>query len=199
MPKVEESMEVLREIRELLYKLAIPFSLDGGTLLGFYRDGTFCEDDHDDIDLTTSSRYWTQHKQIIEKAQEIGFEVYKVWDRNEEQKLSGQIAIKKNNVKVDIMFKEIVGEEKKQVFWTVYGGKKGITYKSIPYELAGIFENVFIENFNQELLMPYSVEDYLTYRYGNWKEKVHRSQYSCYTTDKAIVESYEDIISKTKN
>lgn len=186
MPTIDEATKVLQEAASILKAIVgIRFFMDGGTLLGFHRDSTFCEDDHDDIDLSTFAiDYWNRKDEIIQAFKNHGYEVYREWPRDTERNRSGQLAFKKNNVKVDLMFKEIKPKDEakageKMVWWTVYGGKNGVTYKAVP----------------MRLLAEKTPGKYLEYRYGDWNKKVHRSEYSCYTSDKSIVKenTYEAI------
>lgn len=198
MPTVEESGRALADTLDVLSSLNIPCILDGGTLLGFYRDDTFAEDDHDDIDLTTDAIYWNRHEEIHRAMLERGFELYHKWDRDEVERHSGQYAWKRDNAKIDLMFKERKGQ---RVWWTVYGGKRGITYKSVPAELCLVATRLshVIQPpgiaYGMIAGIPRKVEEYLAYRYGDWEQPVHRSEYSCYTTDRCIIEpnTYEAI------
>lgn len=192
MPTVDESALALSDTCNVLTDLTIPFMLDGGTLLGFHRDGIFAEDDHDDIDLTVLSDSWPKHKQITEAMLARGFVVYKEWPRNPTEKTSGQLAFKRGEVKVDIMFKEKKGEK---LWWTVFGGPRGVTYKAVPAELIDDllfirYEIPLADGSKAEIAagFPKRVVEYLTYRYGDWQTPVHRRDYSCYTTDRCIVE-----------
>lgn len=188
MPTEEQAHTALKDMTDALERLGVNYHLDGGTLLGFYRQGNFCEDDHDDIDLTVYWFDWVRVQEIIEEAKKLGFEVYKEWPRDTERHRSGQLAFKRDNVKVDLMFKEKLSD---RIYWCVYGGPNGVTYKAVPAEL--LCETYLPPHGYRE---PKNAYDYLTYRYGDWQEPVHRSEYSCYTSDKSIVESYESITAK---
>lgn len=201
MPSVEQASRALFDAHEVLAKLKIPYILDGGTLLGFYRDGTFAKDDHDDIDLTVNFAYWQSAALLVADMIKVGFEVYHIWYRDSENHYSGQIAFKRDGVKIDVMFKEYKVESQ-NIFWTIYGGKRGVTYKAVPKELLGAAENFKVMlNLGHGKTgiintgRPVEVEKYLEYRYGEWKIPVHRRDYSCYQTDKCIVEpnNYEAV------
>ena len=43
---------------EIAKEYISPIIIDGGSLLGAYRDKGFCEDDWDDVDLTTFIEKW---------------------------------------------------------------------------------------------------------------------------------------------
>lgn len=198
MPTIEESGRALYDTLVVMTQLRIPTILDGGTLLGFHRDGTFCKDDHDDIDLTVAASHWKKAGMIAAGMMANGFDVYLEKPRDERNHYSAQFAFKRGEVKIDIMFKEY-DAYKQKVWWTVYGGKRGVTYKAVPLELlkAASAHDVMIPGVKHAYTvgMPTKVEEYLTYRYGDWKTPVHRSEFSCYTTDRAILEpnTYEAI------
>jgi hypothetical protein len=199
MPTVEQSGRALLSAHAILDALGVRHHIDGGTLLGFYRDGTFAQDDHDDIDITTSANNWHKHEEIHKTMLANGFTLYHKWDRDEARHRSGQYAWKRGNVKIDLMFKEV---KEDKIWWTVYGGPNKVTYKAIPIAIAemmttrrfkvpyepGVYSNPIFE-------IPRLTDDYLAYRYGDWKVPVHRKDYSCYTTDRCIVKenTYEAI------
>ena len=201
MPTVAEAGTALRDALAVFKELDLPVYLDGGTLLGFYRDGHFAEDDHDDVDLTIPAWAWQQHETINEAMLAKGFTLYHKWDRDEVEHHSGQYAWKRGEVKIDLMYKEI---KDGKIWWTVYGGARGITYKAVPAEYVlgeegtapGGLEISIPGTTEREIVqVPTKTEKYLAYRYGEWQEPVHRTEYSCYTTDKAILEpnTYETI------
>jgi len=183
----------LFEFKEILDRLNISFLLDGGTLLGAYRDKDFCEDDENDIDLTTLDSF-EKHEQVVLEAQKKGFEIYKIW-RPQEKRLfwnsdyptSGQIAMIKDGLKIDLMFKRIKND---RAWWTVYN-RKEVTYKSVPKYVYQ--ETQKIDFLGMTFNIPLRVEEYLAIRYGDWKTPVHRKKYSCYKSDKCIVDGYEKI------
>lgn len=192
-----EAFNNLCQIDFILNELNYLYFLDGGTLLGAVREQDFCEDDHDDIDLTIISDGENDSTEnilkIIETASRYGFSLYHYWKK--EPKTTAQISLKKYGLKIDIMFKRVKG---KSLWWTIYGGPNKITYKRVPAEFATKDNGTKVKLKEVEIrakrfLAPYEATSYLTCRYGNWKTKVHRSQYSCYQTDKAIVKSYEEI------
>lgn len=169
----------------LMRNLIYPVILDGGTLLGAYRETGFCEDDWDDIDLTTFACEWKKVKNLIKEAQKEGFVLKKQWEPKERK--TAQLVFKKGKCKIDLMFKDI---KKDMAWWTVYKGQE-VTYKAVPVYFFAELDDI---KFGELLFSrPKNIKGYLKYRYGNWKKKVHRSNYSCYTSDKCIRKSYEEI------
>jgi len=186
----------LCQIDFILNELGHLYFLDGGTLLGAVRERDFCEDDYDDIDLTIISEDGSDCVDsilhIIETASRHGFALKRFWKR--EEKKTAQIVLTKDELKIDIMFKRIKGDK---IWWTIYGGPNRITYKRTPAKFAIKSSTHLrlkeVEIRNKKFLAPYEAEKYLTFRYGDWTKKIHRSEYSCYKTDKSIVQSYEKI------
>lgn len=172
---------------DILDSFNVPFVLDGGTCLGAYRDKDFCADDESDVDLTTFDTYSYFIPQIIKAAIEKGFDWH--YHYNLGNKSTQQIALRRNGLKIDLMFKKIKDE---WAWWTVYKQKKFLTYKKVP---KYFYENTqTIEFLNRQFKIPLEIESYLTYRYSTWNIPVHRTEYSCYTSDKCIVSDPEQIL-----
>ena len=185
-----QAFQNLLDFKKILDKFNIEFILDGGTLLGAYRDKDFCEDDHDDVDLTTLCDP-KKAIDILEEAGTKGFELYHYWQKDNE-KVTAQIAVKKNNLKIDLMFKEVKNtNDGQKIWWTIFGGPNKLTYKSVPGKFLGKLKEIDFKV--AKFLVPEDVEGYLKYRYGDWKIPVHRKDFSCFKTDLAIKESYEKI------
>lgn len=180
----------LQLFKKILDVLNIVFILDGGTCLGAYRDKDFCQDDETDIDLTTYDSYSNLIDNIIEKSLQKGFVLYHRWDNLaiDSNKYTKQISFKKDNIKIDLMFKKFKDD---WAWWTVFKGDKVAKYKKVPAKFYLKLQSIEFKGDNY--LIPHDIEEYLTYRYGNWIKPVHRKDYSCYSTDKAIINGYEEI------
>jgi phosphorylcholine metabolism protein LicD len=182
----ERAAHSLLEYKVVMEAIGQPFMLDGGTLLGAYRDQDFCEDDWNDIDTTI----WHQEPGVIADMTRwltaLGFIVHHHWPKKE--KTTEQISFKREKIKIDVMLKERKGD---CAWWTVYGGERGITYKSLP---AHHYDNpASVQFLGQQFLIPGDTENYLTARYGDWRTPVHRRDYSYLTSDRCIKNSYEEI------
>jgi len=188
----EQANQNLKDFKTILDMLGIVFYLDGGTLLGAVRDKDFCQDDQSDIDLTTSIDYWNKIDDLIEIARRNGFALYHKWDNKyyfEEtgQITSSQVSFRKDGGKVDLMFKNKKGDFQ---WYTVFKGMKAI-YKKVP--LKFVEESRPCMFYGVEYNIPKMTDEYLRYRYGDYNIKVYKSDYSCYSTDKSIINGYEEI------
>lgn len=169
----EQAIQNLQDFKEILGKIGIVFWLDGGTLLGAWRDGDFPQDDEDDIDIGTWFNYAIFKKQIIEEAQKIGFELYHEWE--------WQIAMKRGGSKIDLFFHNKKGLD---AYHFLYKGEQGIP-AVVP---AHFFEKLFRLQFNGiDLLIPNEINEYLTIKYGDWHTPIHRKDYAkaggCYNPE----------------
>jgi phosphorylcholine metabolism protein LicD len=182
----ERAAESLLQFQQVMEELNQPFLLDGGTLLGAYRDKDFCEDDWNDIDTTI----WFQEPGIIpaltERMTALGFVVFHHWPKKEFT--TEQISFKRDKIKIDVMLKERKGAK---AYWTVYGGERGITYKTLPAIHYDRPES--IEFLGHQFLIPGYTGEYLRTRYGDWLTPVHRRNYSYLNSDLSIVPNYEAI------
>jgi len=188
----QKASAVLKEFKSVLDGLGIIFYLDGGTLLGAVRDKDFCEDDQDDIDLTTSIEYWDKVEDLIELAKRKGFSLYHKWDGRDYLEKTGkrtscQVAFIKDGGKIDLMFKDVKGDYQ---WYTLFKGWE-VVYQKIPLELVDKLDSCIF--YGTEYKIPGRVDKYLKYRYGNYHKRVHRFSWNCYTSDRSIVKSYEDI------
>ena len=176
----EQAVINLRDIKEILDELEMVFWLDGGTALGAYRDKDFCEDDEDDIDLCTWDNYLYLLDDIIAKAKEKGFELWHRWEL--------EIALKKNGSKIDLFFNR---KNKKDAYTHLYDGNGIAKYLVIPVRFYESLEK--IQFYGMEFNLPSPIEDYLTLKYGDFRTKIHRSNYSCINAEqnKLVRDTYE--------
>jgi len=164
--------ENILAFKEILDSLEIPFWLDGGTLLGAYRDKDFCVDDEDDVDLCT----WIEFKtdEIKELAFAKGFELFHEWET--------QMAFTREGSKIDLFFNMVKGDD---AYTFLYKGDEKVPVV-IPLKFYSDLSP--IEFKGETFLRPTLIEEYLTLKYGDWKTPVHRSQYLCYNeSDNKVV------------
>lgn len=192
MDSKETARENLISFKKILDDLNIPFFIDGGTLLGAYRDGDFCLGDENDIDLASFSAYQDKIPEIIKAAESQGFTLLRYWQGDARTPMRAQeIAMYREEMlipelgkikfmKIDLYFYE---EAKNGVdAWTcVYNGEDKCIPRVVPLENIKNLKD--IDFLGIPLKMPDMVEQYLAHTYGDWERPVHRRDYSCYNPD----------------
>lgn len=195
---IKQAYQNLCDVNNILETLGILYTLDGGTLIGVARQKDFCQDDHNDIDLTVpyDPKFFNGRSQrdiaveIMEMAGRLGFTLYHYWRK--QPKTTAQLSIQRGASKIDIMFKE---EKNGKTWWTIYGGGRRMTYKAVPARhFFGPIDSFQVVQLKEvRFLAPAFSDEYLKLRYGDWMTPVHASEYSCYQNDKSIVKNYEKI------
>jgi phosphorylcholine metabolism protein LicD len=175
----EQATQNLKDFKEILDELEITFWLDGGTLLGAYRDKDFCLNDEDDIDLSTWENYLPMKQGIIKKALEKGFSLLHEWEL--------EICVGKGGARIDLYFNCKNGLE---AYTHINSGVVRSKFMVIPVKDYEVLEPIVFKDMN--LLAPSPVEDFLALKYGDWKTPVHRDNYNCQNKDqnKFIRDSY---------
>lgn len=191
-PSTEAAANALNTVRQCFGIHGVRFMLDGGTLLGAVRDGTFCADDQDDIDLSILGGA-SGLPAAVHQACLLGFRIHHSWPHS--ARGTAQLALKRDGVKVDVMMKErvrLADSEGEWMYWTVYSKNDLVVPKAIPLKLVEPWSTITFHG--ERYHVPGDVDGYLHYRYGDWRTPVHRTTYSCYTTDRAILPAAVQII-----
>ena len=170
---VDQAVRNLQDIKRILDDLAIPFWLDGGTLLGAYRDGDFPPDDHTDIDLST----WAEHKSkipaLITAAQAAGFRLYHHWAGDPRAPgMAQEVSFTRAGVKVDVFFYET----SRDVIWSCIYKRDRCLPCVVPRELVEAFDAIVFHG--MVFQMPARIEAYLEYRYGDWQTPIAANEYT---------------------
>lgn len=173
-----------------LEKAAIPYWLEGGTLLGVIRENRLLPWDND-MDI---SMYKTDQRKLFRVVFRLFFKGYRLSVKYYRQDIGpfkkGELRMlkvrnyerffRKGKVMLDIFLKRKVGEE---YFWTV--GVKSPVLKSSP---ARFYDELDWTEFNEKKYMICrDFEGYLSYRYGDWKTPVKTWNFK--KDDNAIVHS----------
>jgi phosphorylcholine metabolism protein LicD len=175
----EQATQNLKDFKEILDELEITFWLDGGTLLGAYRDKDFCLNDEDDTDLCTWDNYLPTRVEIVKRAIDIGFNLLHEWEL--------EICLHRGGARVDLFFNKKNGKE---AYTHIYAGPIIHKFVVIPVKYYEKLEPIMFKG--EEFLAPSPVEEFLTLKYGDWKTPIHRSQYRCDNSNqnKFIRDSY---------
>jgi phosphorylcholine metabolism protein LicD len=202
------AVENLRDFKCILDCLNIVFWLDGGTLLGAYRDGDFPPGDEDDIDLGAWFNYAVFAGEIIEQAERAGFTLYLQWKH--------QMVFKRYGCKIDLFFHNKMGRDAWHFLYkrlseeddmndktnfkyketTANGMKWGCIPAVVP---AHFFEQLHVIDFyGMTFNRPRDIEKYFVLKYGEyWQTPITREEYfargGCYdpSVNKVLKPHYE--------
>ena len=160
------------EITNMLKENNINFFLQGGVLLGAYREKSFIKWDWDvEISLFRDDFYNNFHL-IKKKLQELNFKIYK------------DVNLKKN-IKIDC-YKEFSYETSAYTLmsWNYDKSKRMYFRKeiNIPEKFLKKFSEIIF--LNNKFYCPNPIEEYLTYQYGDWQTPLRTSIKKDYMTSK---------------
>lgn len=160
-------------IKQELDELGIFFWLDGGTLLGAVRDGDFCEDDENDVDLSAWAADKDKIPELVERMRGRGFRLYHHWVGDERAPgMAQEVSFARDGLKIDVFFQETKGN----VVWhLIYVRERGNPVV-VPKRLLEGFDNLWFRGVGFNIPMLW--DEYLTFRYGDWRTPIHRSEYS---------------------
>ena len=170
----------VKDVKEIAEKLDFKIILDGGSLLGAYRDNGPIKNDEDDIDFAVPFEVM-QFKalDIVKEFQARGFELYRLRDT--------VMTFKRNGSKIDFLFykedefyirsldhTEINNTKSEGYFYylTLYHNKKPFALK-VPCEYWNNLGT--IEFLGEKFLCPEKIEHYLVWRFGDdWRTPILR-------------------------
>ncbi len=189
---IEIALKLLHTVTSELEKSGVNYWLEGGTLLGVIRENRLLPWDND-MDI---SMYITDRWKLLRIAIKLFFKGYRIstrfYNRNMEPFKKGELRmikvrnyekfLKKGEVMLDIFLKRKVDNE---YFWTV--GIKSPVLKSSPAKYYDELSKIKFDR--KDYLIPKDYEDYLTYRYGDWKIPVKVWNFK--KDDNAIVQTEE--------
>ena len=176
--------EMLKKVTNVLDAKNIKYWLEGGTLLGIIREDRLLPWDND-MDISITEHYYDALLSSLDELKKLG---YMVWDKEFEKddepfKKGVKRIIKIRNrrlyfirgeVALDIFIKFKKDDE---YFWQV--GKKKKSVRDYFYD--ELKEHSFD---GKAYLVPKEVEEYLTFRYGDWKTPV--KEWNTFRDDKAV-------------
>ncbi len=172
---LEKSLRLLERATTLLEKYNIPYWLEGGTLLGIIRENRLLPWDND-LDISIRSEDFDRLRRILPKFFYRGMiakvREYKIDDppfQKGEVRLIKVYATKylffKSPLVLDIFVKKKLDD---QYYWVV--GVKRRAKKAVP---ARFYDELTTVQFNHKTYsIPKLTDEYLTYRYGDWRTPV---------------------------
>lgn len=190
---LQKANKLLRDLIDYLNENNIDYHLEGGTLLGFVRDGGFLEWDHD-IDISIPSDFtekfyskrrslWLKGYRITRHRSKINYgpisrgsvRIFKVKGAFYSFFRMFSNRLKRNELVADVFIKFQDGSD---VFWISKG--KIMSAPSLHY-------NGFSKlNFKGlELRIPAEHKDYLTHKYGDWSLPV--KEWDCAVDEKSVI------------
>lgn len=177
---LEKSLRLLERATTFLEKYNIPYWLEGGTLLGIIRENRLLPWDND-LDIPIRSEDFDRLRRILPKFFYRGMiakvREYKIDDppfQKGEVRLIKVYATKylffKSPLVLDIFVKKKLDD---QYYWVV--GVKRRAKKAVP---ARFYDELTTVQFNNKTYsIPKLTDEYLTYRYGDWRTPVKTWNY----------------------
>lgn len=177
--------QLLADVTSAMEKCNVPYWLEGGTLLGIVRENRLLPWDND-VDLSVHSNEGEGLLRALDELQNMGYRIrVRKFESSSDSFRAGDIrlikvrkkkflGLGKSKVCLDIFVKYTMGDE---VYWMV----NNIT-KSVPGKYYTELSQVEFKG--RHYNVPKHYEDYLSYRYGNWRTPV--KQWNTFTDDKAL-------------
>ena len=181
----EIAESLLLDVAKSLDILSVNYWLEGGTLLGIKRESRLLPWDND-LDLSINSSEVSKIDDLIInlKSKNLRVRVRK-FDNTTEFFNSGDIRIIKirnkrffNLLKGSVCLEIFVKYPKKEnTYWMI-----GNTTKNVPSKYYARLQSIKFKDYFFSI--PMLTEEYLTYRYGDWKIPV--KEWNTFTDDKAL-------------
>jgi len=181
----EIAESLLLDVAKSLDILSVNYWLEGGTLLGIKRESRLLPWDND-LDLSINSSEVSKIDDLIInlKSKNLRVRVRK-FDNTTEFFNSGDIRIIKirnkrffNLLKGSVCLEIFVKYPKKEnTYWMI-----GNTTKNVPSKYYARLQSIKFKDYFFSI--PMLTEEYLTYRYGDWKTPV--KEWNTFTDDKAL-------------
>ena len=181
----EIAESLLLDVAKSLDILSVNYWLEGGTLLGIKRESRLLPWDND-LDLSINSSEVSKIDDLIInlKSKNLRVRVRK-FDNTTEFFNSGDIRIIKirnkrffNLLKGSVCLEIFVKYPKKEnTYWMI-----GNTTKNVPSKYYARLQSIKFKDYFFSI--PMLTEEYLTYRYGDWKTPV--KEWNTFTDDKAF-------------
>lgn len=170
-----DTLQLLNDIDDVFGQLGIRFALDGGTALGVVREGRLLPWDTD-IDIAVDSSHVALLRQATRKLFFRGYRIryrlasadigpfnkgdvrlIKIWRR--------KWGFFKGDALVDVFLRK---SSDGQAFWLL--GNDNLTLNAMPEKFHNEVRAVTFNN--RQFNVPADTDEFLTFRYGDWKTPV---------------------------
>jgi hypothetical protein len=184
-----KALNILLDLKKVMDNLQIPFWLDGGTLLGAYRENQFMDTDFD-VDIGMFGEDDKYCYGIMEQLEYKGFSNFHF-----KQHPCGegkQISFIKDGIPGDIFIYYKRGFKRFRVMFDITPYR---TVKFIPCVFPGALFDSFAEidfmDYGVKFNMPFPTNEYLQEQYGDWKTDKSKDQFHWQTDYKSMDMSFE--------
>lgn len=166
----DDAVRNLRDLESARDVVGIPLILMDGTLLGAYRDGDFCEEDEDDVDIAVMDHHYQQVDLLVDVLLSRGFYLKDTFLVN------GQVEgtkLERGGSHFDIA--RINFHPWRDECYNWGRDKDGNLVFVYPSKHYLEFENIQLHGCR--FLAPSDPEGLLSHRYGDWDEPIPRSKF----------------------
>ena len=192
------AVRMLEEVTSIFEEYGIKYVLTAGTLLGIYRENRLLPWDND-LDLRVFREDADQIIRVISKIKPTGYLVRVRYQKKKDPPLkldevriikiyNRKYLFTKGEVMMDCF---IATRHEEQYVWSC-GGLKHYTKKSVPARFYDKCDSLTFKG--KRYSIPSHIDDYLTFRYGDWKTPQEKWDYR--RDDGAII--YSRVIAEEK-
>jgi len=187
--KRKKAERLLVDVVDVLNKNNIQYALEGGTLLGIYRENRLLPWDSD-VDLSILSDELNKKDNLIKDLCKIGYRIRIRYFENDSTPFKKEairiikirdkafFGLLKGNVCLEIFIKYI---DKDNVYWEVAGNTM-----TAPKAFYETYKNIKFSS--KSFSIPTQTEAYLTHKYGNWEKTV--KNWNAATDEKSLVNNH---------
>lgn len=179
-----KALNTLLDIKKVLDKLGVVFWLDGGTLLGAYRENSFMESDFD-IDVGIKGEDGGRLKEVRDALDDLGFGSFHLkehpWGEGK------QLSWVKDGIPGDIFTYYRRDTRRFRVMFDIFSsGLVRFIPCVYPAHLFDTFQTIDFMDYGVEFNMPSPVEEYLEKQYGDWKTDKSKEEFHWQTDYKSM-------------
>lgn len=182
-----KALTILLDIKGVLDGMEIPFWLDGGTLLGAYRENGFMSSDFD-IDIGIKAENFTP--KIIGALKDRGFRSFHL--KEHPCSMGKQISWIKDDIPGDIFVYYKRGDKRWRLMFDI--DPTGVV-RFIPCVCPAYFfdkfETIDFMDYGVEFQMPSPTAEYLEHQYGDWETDKPKSEFHWQTGYKSMDMGFE--------